>query len=427
MKKLLLALSIFLCPQLVFSQLIQARFVSSAYGWQQQDTVGQATNHLFGYQTVQLSAAKDQFSLHTYWQGYNDFAGELKNKGQYRLYNLYLRATSLFDVADITLGRQPVFAGVGTGTIDGGLAAVKLLDSRLKVAGYYGSLPPPLQKAEMIGNAKNNFMTGAQVVATPVDYAQLSLSYMKRAVQPDIYTATRRDSLFNPYLVEIRPSAREEKYLSGDFNVDYENLASLYGRYDYDLLLEKRSRIQLFTRIKPMEDVGLTAEYLQRDPRISFNSIFTAFTFNTLKEYQLGVEYSLTGEQMLFVRFGNLSYNDEDVRTITVGANTRHVGASVSTSTGYPGDLTSASLNAGYPIMDNTLTPTLLVSYARYKLNELAPLEGALSTGLGAVYRPMPELSLDAQFQWIQNKIYKSDTRLFVRVSYLFIERLDLF
>ena len=228
MKKFLLFLSIFLCPQLVFSQLIQARFVSSAYGWQQQDTVGQSSNHLFGYQTLQFSVAKDQFSLHTYWQGYNDFAGEFKNKGQYRLYNLYLRATNLFDVVDITLGRQPVFAGVGTGTIDGGLAALKFFESQLKIVGYVGSLPPPLQKADIIDNVQKNFMTGAQIVATPADYAQFSLSYMKRSIQPEVYTATRRDSLFNPYLIEIRPSAREERYLSGDFNADYEDIASLY-------------------------------------------------------------------------------------------------------------------------------------------------------------------------------------------------------
>ncbi|MBF8247460.1 MAG: hypothetical protein HW374_260 [Bacteroidetes bacterium] len=427
MRKHLFVLSVLLTTQHASSQLIQARFVSSAYGWKQQDTVGKSSNHLFGYQTIQFSATKEQFSLHTYWQGFNEFAGDLQNRGQYRLYNLYLRGTNLFNLADITVGRQPVFAGVGAGTIDGALAAVKLLDSQVKISGYYGSLPPPSQEASLIGNAKNNSMAGAQVFAMPAEYAQLSLSYMKRTIQPDVYTATRRDSLFNPSLIEIRPSAREEKYLSGDFNLEYEDFASLYGRYDYDMLLEKRSRIQLFTRVKATGGLGVTAEYLQRDPRISFNSIFTAFTYNSLKEYQLGIEYSLTEEHMLYLRYGSLSYSDEDVKTITVGGNSRHVGASVSTSTGYPGDLTSVSLNAGYPMMDNSLTPTLILSYARYKLNEQAPLEGALSTGFGAVYRPLPELSLDAQFQWIQNKVYKSDTRLFLRVSYLFLERLDLF
>jgi len=43
------------------------------------------------------------------------------------------------------------------------------------------------------------------------------------------------------------------------------------------------------------------------------------------------------------------------------------------------------------------------------------------------VFRPIPVLSLDAQGQWIQNKIYKNDIRLFVRASYLFSQQLGLF
>jgi hypothetical protein len=270
-------------------------------------------------------------------------------------------------------------------------------------------------------------MAGAQLVAMPADYVQFSLSYMKRAIQPDVYTATRRDSLFNPYLVEIRPSAREEKSISGDVNIDYEDWITFYGRYDYDMLSKKGSRTNFFTRVKPRESLGITAEYLQRDPRISFNSIFSAFTFTTLKEYQFGLEYALSDEWQLFGRYGNVDYDGESVSSVTLGANSKLVSASLSRNAGYPGNLTAASVNLGYPLMDNTVTPTLMVSYAQYKLNENSSLDGALSIGLGAVYRPMPELSLDCQFQWIQNKIYKNDSRLFVRLSYVFLQRLDLF
>ena len=427
MRKLFLALLLVLPAGHVFSQLIQARFVSSAYGWKQQDTVGQSTNHLFGYQTIQVNATQNDFSLHAYWQGYNDFAGPLQGKGQYRLYNLYAHANNLFDMLDLSLGRQAVFAGVGSGTIDGGLAALKFFDSQMKIVGYYGSLPPPLQKAELISDATNNFMAGAQLVAMPAEYAQVSFSYMKRAIQPDVYTATRRDSLFNPYLVEIRPSAREEKYISGDVNVDYEDWITLYGRYDYDMLFKKGSRTNIFTRIKPDPSLGITAEYLRRDPRISFNSIFSAFTYNTLNEYQFGLEYALDEDWQVFGKYGKVDYDDENVTSLTFGANGRIVSASVSRNVGYPGNLTAASVNLGYPMMDNTFTPTIMISYAQYKLSENSTLDGALSTALGAVYRPMPELSIDAQLQMIQNKIYKNDTRLFVRLSYVFIQRLDLF
>ena len=50
----------------------------------------------------------------------------------------------------------------------------------------------------------------------------------------------------------------------------------------------------------------------------------------------------------------------------------------------------------------------------------------ALSGAVGAVYRPVPVLSLDAQVQWIQNKIYNNDVRLFLRGSYYFGEHLKI-
>jgi hypothetical protein len=71
--------------------------------------------------------------------------------------------------------------------------------------------------------------------------------------------------------------------------------------------------------------------------------------------------------------------------------------------------------------------PSLLVSYAQYKLSEHAPLENVLSIAPGVVYRPFTTLSVDAQVQWIHNKIYSNDVRLFLRASYVLSHQLDMF
>jgi len=68
-----------------------------------------------------------------------------------------------------------------------------------------------------------------------------------------------------------------------------------------------------------------------------------------------------------------------------------------------------------------------MVSYAQYKLNESSSLDNALSAGVGVTYRPMPVLSLDTQFQYVQNKIYANDLRLFLRLSYYLTQRFDIF
>ena len=200
MKKLLIVVSLILLSAAgAVAQRLQARFVTSAYAWERQDTIGTSSQHLFGYQTVQLTIAGEQLSFNTYLQGFNDFAGPVKNDPVLRLYNFYLKMSNIGRLSDVSLGRQAIFAGVGTGTIDGGLASLRFLDSRVRVLGYYGALPSTGYKAEMISNAGDNYMTGGQVVASPADFAQVSVSFMRKNIRPETYLGIRKDSLFNAY------------------------------------------------------------------------------------------------------------------------------------------------------------------------------------------------------------------------------------
>ncbi|MCX6134173.1 MAG: hypothetical protein NTU47_10220 [Ignavibacteriales bacterium] len=437
MKKLLVVTCLIaLSVSGAFAQRLQVRFVTSAYAWERQDSIGTSSQHLFGYQTIQLSLAGEKLSFNTYMQGFNDFTGPAKNEGTLRVYNFFFKASNIGNMADVSMGRQAIFAGVGSGTIDGGLASLKFLDSRLKLVGYYGALPSERYKMALINNAGDNYMTGAQLVASPADFAQVSVSYMQKHLRPETYIGIRRDSLFNPYPIEIKPSAAAEEYLSGDINLEYTDVVSGYGRFDYDLLSEKNSRMQVFARVSPfvnlnvkaLQPLSLTGEYIQRDPRLLYNSIFSVFTFNSLKEYEAGAEYAIGQYWQVFAKYGTVSYNDATQNQITVGVNGEHVSMSLTRDNGDGGELSAASLNLGYPLLENKLTPTLLLGYAHYKLSEYSSkLDDALSVAVGAVYRPSRAFSVDVQAQWIQNKIYNSDMRFFVRVNYLLSQQLRLF
>jgi hypothetical protein len=409
------------------AQFFQLRLVSSAYAWQNQDTVNQSSNHLFGYQTAQLSLSKENISLYTYLQGFNDFAGPLKNKGTLRFYNLYVKYSNFMDIVDVSFGRQMIFAGVGNGTIDGGMLSARFYDSRLKLVGYYGALPIASGQLKTIDDQSHNNMMGAQVVGLPTSFVKVSLSYMRKLLKPETYWMTRAlDSLGAFHSVEISPTAGSEQYLSGDVNVDYDIL-SAYARTDADLNLEKISRVQLFTRVKVTEPLALTGEYIHREPRLSYNSIFWVFTYNTLSEYELGVEYALCKDWQVFGKYGAVSYGDATSNRITVGGNMKYASVSASINTGYNDKLAAFSANAGYPLFDNTLTPTIMLGYSYYKMSSTTPTMDAISAAVGAVYRPLPILSLDMQVQWIENKISNNDVRLFFRASYLLSDQLNLF
>jgi len=188
-----LVLIVFLCVPggEASAQFFQLRLVSSAYAWQRHDTVGQSSHHLFGYQTAQLSLSKENISFHAYMQGFNDFDGPLKNKGTLRFYNLYVKYANFLDMIDVSFGRQMIFAGVGNGTIDGGLLSARFFDSRLKLMGYYGALPIANGQLKMVDDQAHNNMLGAQVVGSPASFAKLSLSYMKKLIKPETYWQTR--------------------------------------------------------------------------------------------------------------------------------------------------------------------------------------------------------------------------------------------
>jgi hypothetical protein len=422
-------LGVFLCiiSIEVSAQFFQLRLVSSAYAWQRQDTVGQSSHHLFGYQTAQLSLSKENVSFHSYIQGFNDFDGPLKNKGTLRFYNLYVKYADFLDMIDVSFGRQMIFAGVGNGTIDGGMLKARLFDSRLKLIGYYGALPLTNGQLKMVDDQAHNNMLGAQVAGSPASYMNLSVSYMKKLIKPETYWMTRAlDSLGGLHSVEISPTAESEQYLSGDVNIDYD-IVSAYARTDVDLNLEKISRVQLFTRVKVMEPLAITGEYIHREPRLSYNTIFWVFTYNAISEYELGAEYSICKDWQVFGRFGNVSYGDENSNRVTLGGNMKYASASFSWNTGYGGELAAFSANAGYPLFDNKLTPTIMAGYALYKLSENTPQLDAMSLGAGAVYRPIPILSLDMQLQWLQNNIYNNDVRLFFRASYFLRDQLNIF
>jgi len=129
----------------------------------------------------------------------------------------------------------------------------------------------------------------------------------------------------------------------------------------------------------------------------------------------------------VFGKFGAVSYGDENSNRVTVGGSMKYASASFSWNTGYGGELATVSANAGYPIFNNKLTPTVMISYAHYKLESDAPTADALSAAIGAVYRPVSALSLDLQLQWIQNKVYSNDMRLFFRGSYYLSDHLNIF
>jgi hypothetical protein len=91
---------------------------------------------------------------------------------------------------------------------------------------------------------------------------------------------------------------------------------------------------------------------------------------------------------------------------------------------GYSGE--SDGVNGYYirQIVPEILSTSVSLSYARYRLGDYTTEKvNSLSGMLGITYRPNRQLSVDVQGQFIQNRIYKLDSRFLVGISYWFFKK----
>ncbi|MCX6136577.1 MAG: hypothetical protein NTV54_03665, partial [Ignavibacteriales bacterium] len=171
----------------------------------------------------------------------------------------------------------------------------------------------------------------------------------------------------------------------------------------------------------------LSAEYIFREPRVAYNSIFSVFNTNSTQEIEGGVEYEVTPSLKTYARYASVNYSDETSGRLSVGGQYEFVNIAYTQNFGYAGELNGISFQAAYPLMEQQLTPSLGFGYAGYKLEKDGPSNNVLSSSVGATYRPMPALSADVQFQYMSNRLYKDDARVFLKLTYWMNRQLGWF
>lgn len=406
-------------------QLVNARFITSVYGWKQYDTVGTSKKFWRGYQSVLLDVAQGDFSLHGNFQGAVMLQKKLDEVPDYRLYYGYAQWKNIVDVADLSFGRLPFYAGVGSGTIDGVLTRFHLADNIVRMTFYGGANTPVDMTVKKWGPLKKDFTLGGQLLLSAEGF-RLGASYMNRQRERRGYWTLRPDTLFNPASTYVDPEQTKEQYAGADMSYWLPS-AYLHVRYDYNVDYKTTQRAQMGIRYSPSECWGVSAEYLHRSPRLPFNSFFAVFNLPTSDEFEGGVDYTLKSTTRLFVRGAAVKYVDDQSFRYTVGVANEYASASYRGSTGFAGELNAVSLQGSYPLCQRMLIPNLGISYTSYKLSASDNTENTVAASLGLIARPLQMLSVDVQGQWLSNKVYKNDVRLYAGVNFWISEKLNLF
>ncbi len=407
-----------------YPQIISGRISSSLYSFERIDTVSVQNTYLRAFEMMNLNITKNNFSLRTYFNYEGDLSKELNNDPRLRLYNLYLEARDLFDVMTLKLGRQPLFNSVAGGVYDG--LSVKLKKSNYKLDAYYGGNVPAYQEFKTTSDWKNDFIAGGKFSTTALKNFQISLSYVNKNFKQEKYWATRLGPNLDPIKVLIENNSNQYQYASAYVDYDMKNVFSVNTRYDYDINFEQTSKFEFNGVYKNIDKLKLDVYYNYRAPRIRYNSIFSVFDYGNTQEVEVGGDYEINKELSATARYGNVIYKDDNSQRVTVGINTQLGSVTYRKTFGYAGELDAVSLYAAHSFFDGFVTPSLGLSYTNYKLSEESPKNNLTTLLAGVNIRPVTQLSVDLQGQYMNNKIYKNDFRFFLKLNYWFHTNLNL-
>lgn len=418
MNKKLLLLLFLSVGGVLFSQNLNGRFSSSVYIFERFDSADVSQNHIRAYQMLNLNFNYNNFSLRSNLNLETDLAQKLDADPRLRFYNLYFEARNVFDVANIKIGRQPIINSVVGGLMDGASISINQYD--FKLSGFYGGNVPAYQKLELIENFSDNFIAGAKLSTTILKDFQFAVGYLNKNFKPTDYIALRLDPNLNPIQVLISNKSNQFQYLSGEASYFSENFLFVNSRYEYDLNFKKTSKVEFDARIEQIKDLGINLYYNFREPRVRYNSIFSVFDYGNTQEIEAGLDYKIDKDYTLLGQFGYVKFKDDNSSRLGIGAATKYGTVNYKKTFGYAGEMDAVSVYTAYTFLDGLITPNIGLSYSSYKVSKDSETNNITTLVAGLNFRPFRKLSFDLQGQYLDNKIYKNDFRVFFKLNHWF-------
>jgi hypothetical protein len=429
-----LLLSLLLISMECWAQYFSGRSSTSFYTWQAREAVTTAgsqttTMNEFTmarlYETVQVDVLTPRYAFDINGQVSKDFGTTIGTDPELRLSQLTFKARHLADVLDLSVGRQFVFAGVGSGLVDGGLMKLSLLEGRVGAQAFGGYSLIDTRTIDFKRSLGDNAFYGGQISAVPFPDVLVEFSYMRRLRNQDSFQLTKFDSLFNPTTVTMFFRPLEEEMAGFDLRYDITTNTNVYMRTDYDMLYDRVNRVEATGRVGLVSSLSLTADYLYRLPQLQYNSIFSVFNYNETSEVEGGLEYEFSPTARAYARYGYVKYSDDNSQRIRIGGTYQFVNVSYSNNFGVAGDFNGINVQAVYPTTNRMFIPSIGIGYAKYKISPDAPSNTVMNTNIGLTYRPAASMSADLQGQWIQNPVYNHDFRVFLKFNYFINQKLS--
>ncbi|KAA3658778.1 MAG: hypothetical protein DWQ10_10405 [Calditrichaeota bacterium] len=405
------------------AQTFSGRVTSSFYAYERADSIDNTSTHARGYQGFQFDYRTKNILLRTFGQVNSDFNTTLDGDGVLRMYSLYLQWRNFANRVDLKLGRQPVFGGISSGTFDG--ASVQLKAAKwLRFKAFGGGLLPATQEMKLIDDLDKNFLMGGQISYIPNNDLIINASYNLKRQNRLGYNTRRSDEYGNVYTAFIEPREQEYQLVSLDGYWSAKKNLTVFTRHDFDLNHDQLTRSEFNVNAAVNEKISLTGTYLFRSPLLPANSIFSVFNIATNSEVEGGINYRMNQKLSFYVNSAAIMYDADNSLRTTLGVTRGNNSVQYFLRRGYAGIMDGFNLSSWYPMLGGKLLPNLMISWAKYKIDEdVEDSINLFSGSLGVTYKPVRSISVSSQVFLLSNKFYEKDYRFIMRLQYWFFMR----
>ena len=213
----------------------------------------------------------------------------------------------------------------------------------------------------------------------------------------------------------------------------------IFGFYSHAIVTERKDVVMIFFFIMDPQFTHAISAVFQGvihqvsenpcdgDPiRYNFRKVFrhnpvNVFFIKYQGEFLLKLaDYFFDKTLWLTARYGQVNYRDVNSQRISFGVNTNYGSINFRKTLGYEGELFSVSGYSAKTFFEGQLTPSVGISYTQYRLSTDDPTNHLITVLAGFNYRPIRMLSFDLQGQYMDNKIYSNDYRVFLKANYWF-------
>ena len=418
-----LAIAVLLIGVLAPGQHVQAatingRLTTSVYSWKVNELDGTDASHVRFYQTAIANVRNisgSGISVNTYGQFSGDLADAASGRQKYRIYHAYASWLQTGSIGlQVKAGRHRVYGAVGFGTVDG-LQVEAAPTSALRLKGYAGILVP-IESDAGFGTWDEGHLYGGQATID-IQTTTVGLSFAKRSREPIRYIGPGRYSgltVANPgeQLSRVGIDIRSEL-----------GPVDLYARSDFETTDFVLQELELVGHVQASEAIRLTTEFHHREPTIYLNSILSVFELSTDREVAGRVHYRVSPLLTLQADVAYVDYDGDTAWRIGTGVMVGNGYFGYNRRLGYGGENDALMFSYMHPVSEK-LTLKVDGSLAGYRLYEgQEERDQALATSVGFRIRPRKGWSFDAEGQFLRNKYYSNDFRIFARGTVWFFVR----